>query len=124
MFVCPVYRLILSGDATAIRMKPVLLLTVATAVVGEMRTHPGAKEICGRLGPMWFDPDELPEGVTPIVVRMCAEHPMSAANWWGFGEYLPHWFPRPPFVKFTSMKPDGRPTMEEEEDLWTGRRER
>lgn len=89
-------------------MKFTLLLTVATAVSAEMMTHPGAKEICGRLGPMWFDPDELHEGTSPDRVRMCAEHPMSMANWWGLGEYLPHWFPRPPFVEETDFSQIGR----------------
>lgn len=80
-------------------MKVALLVTIVSAIGVSARfmTHPGAKEKCGRLGPMWFDPDQLPDGATPQDVRMCSEHPMGMANWWGFGEYLPHWFPGPPF---------------------------
>lgn len=76
-------------------MKITLLVTLAAAASAELITFPGAKERCGRLGPMWFDPNDLPEGMSPLDVRLCAEHPLSKANWWGFGQYLPDWVPGP-----------------------------
>lgn len=98
-------------------MKPAFLLIVATAVSGDIICHPGAREKFGRLGPMCFDPDQLPEGVTPDMVRMCAEHLLGAANWWGIGQHLPHWFPRPPWVKVVDCPEDeqypGTETVEE-----------
>jgi hypothetical protein len=42
---------------------------------------------------MYYDPEHLPEGVTPEDVRKCAAHPLSAQNYWGWGDYLPRWFP-------------------------------
>ncbi|KAJ4190407.1 hypothetical protein NW755_005549 [Fusarium falciforme] len=60
--------------------------------------HPGAKEKCGRLGVMEWDPAELPDGVTPDMIRMCADHPMGMGNYWGWGEYMPDWVPVNPLV--------------------------
>ncbi|KAE8386166.1 hypothetical protein BDV23DRAFT_175666 [Aspergillus alliaceus] len=55
---------------------------------------PGATEReCGRLGVMHYDPDDLPEGSTAEDVRKCADHPLSHLNYWGWGDYLPRWFP-------------------------------
>lgn len=111
-----------ADDTTTIIMKPALLLVVvATAVSGKLICHPGAREQCGRLGPMCFDPDTLPEGVDPGQVRMCAEHPNGAANWWGVGKYLPHWVPGPPWIKLTDCPEDerypGKEAVEEADEL-------
>lgn len=73
-----------------------LLLLAASAPLSwaAIFTAPGAsEEECGRLGFMTYDPDELPEGVTPEDLRKCAGHPMGSENYWGWGDYLPQWFP-------------------------------
>lgn len=48
---------------------PLLLLTVATASSAVLVHHPGAKERCGRLGVMYWDPDELPDDMGNLDVR-------------------------------------------------------
>ena len=78
------------------KVHAVLLAACAALVTADM--HYGAKERCGRLGPMEWDPNDLPPGVTPDQVRMCADHPMGAGNYWGLGDYLPDWFPRNPLA--------------------------
>ncbi|CEI69446.1 hypothetical protein FVEN_g6969 [Fusarium venenatum] len=60
--------------------------------------HPGAEKLCGRLGPMTWNPKDLPEGVDVSQIRMCADHPAGAGNYWGWGEYLPSWVPRNPLA--------------------------
>ena len=50
-----------------------------------------AEKECGRLGVMTFDPNDLPEGVKPEDVRKCADHPLSPANFWGYGDWIPNW---------------------------------
>lgn len=67
-----------------------LFATYATVAV-TAASSPDAEAICGRLGVMKVDPEDLPEGVLPSDVRMCADHPMSAANLWGWGDYVPRW---------------------------------
>ncbi|KAM5344873.1 hypothetical protein ACJ41O_010735 [Fusarium nematophilum] len=79
-------------------MKVQVLLAAAFAALAVADHHPGAEKICGRLGVMEWDPNDLPEGVKPEDIRMCADHPMGARNYWGWGEYLPNWFPANPFA--------------------------
>ncbi|EXA41861.1 hypothetical protein FOQG_02250 [Fusarium oxysporum f. sp. raphani 54005] len=79
-------------------MKPQVLLTAGLATVAVADQWPMAKEKCGRLGPMEWDPNDLPPDVDVMQIRMCADHPMGAGNYWGWGEYLPDWFPRNPFA--------------------------
>ncbi|KAI9150622.1 hypothetical protein HJFPF1_10397 [Paramyrothecium foliicola] len=79
-------------------MKLSKICLLSCAAVGMADQHPGAKEKCGRLGPMEWDPDDLPPGVTPDQIRMCCDHPLGAGNYWGYGEYLPDWVPRNPFA--------------------------
>ncbi|KAF7586995.1 hypothetical protein BBP40_007887 [Aspergillus hancockii] len=72
-----------------------LLLLGSTSIAHSVLVKaPGAtEEECGRLGVMYYDPDNLPSGTTPEDVRKCAAHPLSAQNYWGWGDYLPRWFP-------------------------------
>ncbi|KAF5021758.1 hypothetical protein F66182_6208 [Fusarium sp. NRRL 66182] len=79
-------------------MKVQVLLTAALAAMVTAETFPGAKEKCGRLGAMEWDPDNLPEGADPSKFRMCVDHPLGAGNYWGWGRYLPDWVPRNPFA--------------------------
>lgn len=79
-------------------MKPQVLLAAGLATVAIADQWPMAKEKCGRLGPMEWDPNDLPPDVDVMQIRMCADHPMGAGNYWGWGEYLPDWFPRNPFA--------------------------
>ncbi|KAI9148365.1 hypothetical protein HJFPF1_12196 [Paramyrothecium foliicola] len=79
-------------------MKPSALFVAACAAPALAAQHAGAAEKCGRLRPMVWNPDDLPEGVTPAMVRMCADHPAGAGNYWGLGQYLPDWVPRNPFA--------------------------
>ncbi|EAW12136.1 uncharacterized protein ACLA_060960 [Aspergillus clavatus NRRL 1] len=75
-------------------LKTLLFLGFASVALGVQLPAPGAtEEECGRLGIMYYDPEDLPEGVTPEDVRHCAAHPLSAQNYWGWGDYLPRWFP-------------------------------
>lgn len=53
-------------------------------------------KICGRLGVMKVDPADLEEGVNKEDIRMCADHPLGYSNYFGWGDYLPDWFPGPP----------------------------
>jgi hypothetical protein len=70
----------------------ILLLGSTSVAWGILLPAPGAtEEECGRLGIMYYDPDDLPEGVTPEDVRHCAAHPLSAQNYWGWGDHLPRW---------------------------------
>ncbi|KAM0561593.1 hypothetical protein ACHAPJ_002761 [Fusarium lateritium] len=79
-------------------MKIQALLSAALTVMVMADQWPGTKEKCGRLGPMEWDPKDFPEGVDPSQIRMCADHPMGAGNYWGLGEYLPDWVPRNPLA--------------------------
>ncbi|KAJ4323615.1 hypothetical protein N0V84_004223 [Fusarium piperis] len=81
-------------------MKLQVLIAAALAAMAMADHHPGAKEKCGRLGVMEWDPKDLPEGVNPAEIRMCADHPLGVGNYWGFGEYLPDWVPVNPIVHF------------------------
>ncbi|KAI7765861.1 hypothetical protein LZL87_000974 [Fusarium oxysporum] len=86
------------GDHKRANMKPQVLLAAGLATVAMADQWPMAKEKCGRLGPMEWDPNDLPPDVDVMQIRMCADHPMGAGNYWGWGEYLPDWFPRNPFA--------------------------
>ena len=75
-------------------LKLLVLLGIIPTVCGIVLPVPGAtKEECGRLGIMHYDPEDLPEGFEFKHLRHCADHPMSARNYWGWGDYLPRWFP-------------------------------
>ncbi|GJN67949.1 hypothetical protein PLICBS_001991 [Purpureocillium lilacinum] len=86
-------------------MKPQLLLTSALAALALGTTNAAAAAAaaaqhdadaakrCGRLGVMKIDPADLPAGVDPSEVRMCADHPLSPRNLWGYGDAMPGWFP-------------------------------
>ncbi|KAK5989539.1 hypothetical protein PT974_11066 [Cladobotryum mycophilum] len=74
-------------------MKAQLLLVAALATTALAASAPSAEEECGPLGVMTFDPNDLPEGVNPEDVRKCAEHPLSAANLWGYRKWVPKWVP-------------------------------
>lgn len=50
-------------------------------------------KICGRLGVMKINPEDLPEGAKMEDVRMCADHPLGWRNYFGLGNHLPDWFP-------------------------------
>ncbi|KAF4434339.1 hypothetical protein F53441_13710, partial [Fusarium austroafricanum] len=58
-------------------MKVQVLLTAAVATTVMADQWPMAKEKCGRLLPMEWDPNDLPPGADPTQFRMCAEHPMG-----------------------------------------------
>ncbi|KAF4977280.1 hypothetical protein FZEAL_6168 [Fusarium zealandicum] len=81
-------------------MKVQALLAAAFATLALADMHPGAKELCGRLGPMEWEPEDLPDGVNPENVRMCADHPNGVANYWGYGKYMPKWVPRNPLADY------------------------
>ncbi|RBR18567.1 uncharacterized protein FIESC28_06022 [Fusarium coffeatum] len=81
-------------------MKIQVLIAAAMTSFVIADQYPGAKEKCGRLGPMTWDPKNLPEGVDVNKIRMCADHPMGAGNYWGMGEYLPKWVPRNPLADY------------------------
>lgn len=81
-------------------MKIQALVVAALSVMVVADQHPLAKEICGRLRPMTWDPNDLAEGVDVSKIRMCADHPMGAGNYWGFGQYLPRWVPRNPLADY------------------------
>ncbi|KAF5625847.1 uncharacterized protein FTJAE_9830 [Fusarium tjaetaba] len=87
-----------TAQITRLNMKPKVLLTAGLAAVAIADQWPMAKEKCGRLGPMEWDPNDLPPDFNVMNIRMCADHPMGAGNYWGWGEYLPDWFPRNPFA--------------------------
>lgn len=73
-----------------------LLLIVGSAAVARAALVPvpgASEELCGRLGVMYYDPDNLPEGVEVHEIRKCAGHPMGRENYWGLGDYLPRSFP-------------------------------
>lgn len=78
-------------------MKSWALLLAGVAAVAVATNLPEQEidpvKICGRLGVMKVDPADLPEGVEMKDVRMCAEHPLSWRNYFGYGDYLPDWFP-------------------------------
>ncbi|KAL4875536.1 hypothetical protein BJY04DRAFT_201586 [Aspergillus karnatakaensis] len=61
-----------------------LLLGISiTTALAAIHPAPGsaaeaeAKAQCGALGVMYFNSDDLPEGVTPDDVRMCRDHPLG-----------------------------------------------
>ncbi|KPM36029.1 hypothetical protein AK830_g10537 [Neonectria ditissima] len=72
-------------------------LLVATCAAATWAAAPDDEmnpaKICGRLGVMKVDPEDLPGGVKMEDVRMCAGHPLGAENFWGYGDYLPAWLP-------------------------------
>ncbi|KAL4779047.1 hypothetical protein BJX76DRAFT_362138 [Aspergillus varians] len=81
-----------------------LLGAYATTALAAIYPVPGsdaeaeAKTVCGELGVMYFDPADLPEGVTPADVRMCRKHPLGrlptpGADWVGntLRGWLPSW---------------------------------
>ncbi|KAF5235137.1 hypothetical protein FAUST_7262 [Fusarium austroamericanum] len=78
------------------RIKAFIAAAMTAMVIADQ--HPGAEKMCGRLGPMTWDPNDLPDGVDVSQIRMCADHPMGAGNYWGWGEYLPSWVPRNPLA--------------------------
>ncbi|KAL5340990.1 hypothetical protein BJX70DRAFT_360079 [Aspergillus crustosus] len=79
-----------------------LLGIAATTALAAIQPAPGsaaeaeAKAECGKLGVMYFDPDDLPDGVTPADVRKCRDHPLG--HWptpdggWA-GKTLRGWLP-------------------------------
>ena len=80
-------------------MKKHTLLALALALAGSSFAAKSEKpevdpvKICGRLGVMQIDPADLPEGVKPEDVRMCADHPLGWTNLFGYGDWLPNWLP-------------------------------
>ncbi|EKJ76851.1 hypothetical protein FPSE_03037 [Fusarium pseudograminearum CS3096] len=78
------------------RVKALIAAAMTAMVIADQ--HPGAEKMCGRLGPMTWDPNDLPDGVDVSQIRMCADHPMGAGNYWGWGEYFPSWVPRNPLA--------------------------
>ncbi|KAF4340627.1 GPI anchored glyco [Fusarium beomiforme] len=79
-------------------MKPQVILTAGLTAMVMADQWPMAKQRCGRLGAMEWDPNDLPAGVDPIEIRMCADHPNGVGNYWGLGKYLPDWVPRNPLA--------------------------
>jgi hypothetical protein len=80
------------------KMKAQALFLVAFTALATADQHHDAKEKCGRLGPMTWDPARLALDVDIAKIRMCLDHPAGAGNYWGFGKYLPDWFPRNPLA--------------------------
>lgn len=71
-------------------------LTASAMAAQQVDEEVNPVKICGRLGVMKVNPDNLPEGVRMEDVRMCAGHPNGYDNYYGWGDYLPRWFPGPP----------------------------
>ncbi|RGP78040.1 gpi anchored glyco [Fusarium longipes] len=78
------------------KIQALLVAFMTTMVIADQ--YPGAEKICGRLGPMTWDPKDFPDDFDFSQIRMCADHPQGAGNYWGFGDYLPSWVPRNPLA--------------------------
>lgn len=74
----------------------IIVLAASATAAGQAAEEVDPVKICGRLGVMKVDLEDLPEGVRMEDVRMCADHPLGYSNYYGWGNYLPDWFPGPP----------------------------
>ncbi|EJP65614.1 hypothetical protein MY5147_003418 [Beauveria neobassiana] len=80
-------------------------LMFAALAASAMAAEPSIKEIdsikvCGRLSVMKAGLEDLTEGIRMEDLRMCADHPLGYSNYYGWGDYLPRWFPGPPTFGF------------------------
>ena len=80
------------------KLASILLVGGAASALAAQQAQQAQQEldpvkICGRLGVMKIDPADLPEGASMEDVRMCADHPLGWRNYFGYGDYLPDWFP-------------------------------
>ncbi|EXM14986.1 hypothetical protein RAB80_006732 [Fusarium oxysporum f. sp. vasinfectum] len=55
----------------------ILVLAYSTLISAVSSTISGAKTVCGDLGILQITPENLPDGVEPSDLRLCADHPLG-----------------------------------------------